>query len=172
MLKSVRIPKSRVPVVIGASGKVKKSIEKMLEVKITCGEDILIEGEPISVMDAENIIKAVGRGFSPECAMKLKDESNALLIIPLPKEEKTLRRLRSRIIGTGGRAKRNIGRLTKTHICVYGKTVSIIGTHEGVDTARQAIEKLVKGFSHRAVYAFLEKEARNHSCDAEKCDIY
>lgn len=160
MLKSIKIPKARIPAMIGKCGCVKKSIEKTLDVKITCGEDIIIEGEPINVMDAENIIKAIGRGFSPECAMKLRDESFSLMVIPLPKDERTLRRLRSRIIGTGGKAKRNIERLTKTDISVYGKTVSIVGTYDNSDLARRAVEKLISGFSHRSVYAFLEKELR------------
>jgi len=159
MIKKIRIPENRIAVLIGRNGATKKEIERSLKVKIQMGEEISIESDDaIAVMDAENIIRAIGRGFSPECAMMLTNEEFTIFIIPLPKDERTLRRLRARIIGAGGKARRNIERLTDAHVCVYGKTVSVIGKYEKADLARRAIEKLIDGFSHRSVYAFLEKE--------------
>ncbi|MBI5061472.1 MAG: RNA-processing protein [Candidatus Aenigmarchaeota archaeon] len=160
MIKSIKVPKARMPIVIGKNGSTKNEIEKVFGVKLECGEDVIAEGDAINVMDAENAIKAIGRGFPPEAAMKLRNEENVLFIIPLPKDKRTLHRLRSRIIGTGGKARRNMEHLTKTEICIYGKTVSIIGDYERADMARQAVEKLISGFSHRSVYAFLEKKLK------------
>jgi ribosomal RNA assembly protein len=79
------------------------------------------------------------------------------LTISLPDDRKRLKRVTSRLIGTRGKARRNLERLTQTHISVFGKTVSIIGKYEDAERAGHAIEKLIDGFSHRSVYEFLEK---------------
>ena len=156
MIKSVNIPKERIAVLIGEHGHSKKSIEKLTHTVITINEEVQIDGNSLDVLTAENIVKAIGRGFSPENALKLADEEIYLDIIQLPKTR--LERLRSRIIGAKGKARRNLEVLTGTKISVYGKTVSIIGKYENVFTAREALEKLIKGFTHKSVYAFLESK--------------
>ena len=156
MIKFVNIPKERIAVLIGELGSSKRSIEKLTHTKISIEDEISIEGESLDVLTAENIVKAVGRGFSPDNALKLTDESTALDIIQLPKTG--LERIRSRIIGAKGRSRRNLEMLTNTNISVYGKTVSIIGTYENAAFAHEAVEKLIKGFSHKSVYAFLESK--------------
>lgn len=156
MIKKILIPKER----LGVVRKNKTKIEEYSNVKITINDEVTLDGEPIAMMDVENVIRAIGRGFSPEKAFQLFDEEKALIIIDLPKEEKTLRRIRARIIGTEGKAKENIERLTDCDIAVFGKTVSIIGDCESIVVARQAVEKLIQGFSHRAVYNLLEKWRR------------
>jgi ribosomal RNA assembly protein len=156
MIKSVLIPKERLSVLIGRKGGIKSGIEKSTKTSITVSDEVLIEGEPLDVMAAECIIRAIARGFSPEKAMKLANEENVLDVIELPKDEKALNRLRSRIIGINGKTRYKIECSTNTYISVYGKTVSIIGKYEDVETARAAIEKLISGFSHKSVYIFLE----------------
>lgn len=158
MIKNIKIPEDRLPVLIGKNGITKKSIQRKTKTKITAGEEeIVIKGEEsIGVLDAESIIKAIGRGFSPERAELLLKEENTLMIIELPKGEKTLKRLKSRLIGTKGKSRRNIERLTGTYVSVYGKTVSLIGKYENVNLAEQAVQKIIKGVPHRFVYEFLE----------------
>lgn len=156
-IKRVRIPEERIPVLIGKNGSTKKQLEKITKTKITIDDDVSVNGEPLDVMVAENIVKAVGRGFAPVVARSLVSDEMDFCIIPLPKNEHLANRYKSRIIGTNGKCRRNMEFLTKTSISVYGKTVSIIGKYEDVDRARKAIEKLMKGFSHKSVYEFLEK---------------
>ncbi len=163
MIKTVNIPKERIAVLIGEHGHSKKSIEKLTHTKIIVVEEIEITGEPIDVLTAENIVKAIGRGFSPENAIKLADEEIALDIIQLPKTG--LERLRSRIIGAKGKARKNLEMLTNTNISVYGKTVSIIGAYENTAFAHEALEKLIKGFTHKSVYAFLEAKHQDKNTD-------
>ena len=158
MIEVVKIPTARIPILIGKNKAVKRTIENKLDVKIVIDEDVQIEGEALNVMDAKNIILAIGRGFSPENAIRLMDEENTIAIIPISKNEKDLKRLKSRIIGEGGRARLNIENLTGTKMSIYGKTVSVIGKPEDVENVVAVIEMFIKGFSHRAVYAFLEKE--------------
>ena len=156
MIKIIKIPEDRLPVLIGKNGLVKKSIQRKTKTKIAVEEEITIEGESLDVLDAENVIKAIGRGFSPENAKILLDEENTLSIIELPKNKRTLKRIKSRLIGTKGKSRRNIERLTGTYISVYGKTVSLIGKYSNINIAEQAINKIIEGIPHRFVYEFLE----------------
>ena len=156
MIKTVNIPKERIAVLIGEKGNSKRSIEKLTHTKISIEDEISIKGESLDILTAENIVKAIGRGFSPENALKLADEEVALDIIQLPKTG--LERHRSRIIGANGKSRKNLEILTNTNISVYGKTVSIIGTYENAAFAHEAVEKLIKGFSHKNVYTFLESK--------------
>jgi ribosomal RNA assembly protein len=156
-VKRVRIPEERTPVLIGKSGSTKRQIEKITNTKIIIDEDVEISGEPLDVMIAENVVRAIGRGFSPIVAKNLTNEEFDFCIITLPKNERLAKRYKSRIIGVKGKCRRNIEFLTKTNMSVYGKTVSLIGKYEDVKRARRAIENLMNGFSHKSVYEFLEK---------------
>ncbi|MBI2971220.1 MAG: RNA-processing protein [Candidatus Aenigmarchaeota archaeon] len=155
MISKLKIPDERLAVLIGKRGGIKKTVENRTNTVIQVGEEVTIEGEATDVMTAENIIRAIGRGFAPLVSMKLRDEDMTLVVIPLPKERNTLVRVKARVIGSRGKARRNIERLSKTDICVYGKTVSIIGTYESVKAARSALEMLIKGSEHKNVYKFL-----------------
>ena len=156
-INTIKIPEDRIPVLIGIKGITKRKIEKNTKTKISVeGEEVTIQGNSIDVLDAENIVKAIGRGFSPENSALLLNEDNMLSIIDLPKNKASLKRVRSRLIGTKGKSRRNIERLTGTYISVYGKTASIIGKYQNVSIAEQAINKLIKGVPHRFVYEFLE----------------
>ena len=69
-------------------------------------------------------------------------------------------RLKGRVIGKEGKSRTTIEALTDTHICVYGKTIGIIGNPEGVTNARIAVETLLKGSPHGNVYKSLERKKR------------
>lgn len=136
--KLVRIPVDRVGALIGKSGKVKAQIEKTcfvkLEIDSETGEvEIVTDGQidQIQPFKAVELVTAIGRGFSPENAMKLMREDYVLHVMDLRdfagKSQQQIERIKGRIIGEGGRARANMENLTNTSICVYGKTVSIIG---------------------------------------------
>ena len=158
MINKIRVPKKRIPVLFER----KREIEEATNSRIRLNDEITIEGDCVELMNANNIIKAVGRGFSVDVALELTDEKKSLCIISLPDDRKKLKRIKSRIIGTEGRSKRRIEKLTFTYISVYGKTVSIIGSYENVDIARGAIEKLIGGSPHSNVYRFIEKSFKNN----------
>lgn len=164
MIKRLKIPESRIAVLIGQKGSTKRKISDLTKTKITIEDDeAVVEGESLNVLDAENIVKAISRGFSPENASLLLNEENSLMILDLPKEDKELKRIRSRLIGTNGKARRNIERLTRVKISVFGRTVSIIGSYENIEKARKSIEKIIKGSAHRFVYQELEKSQKESS---------
>ncbi len=164
----VKIPKERVAVLLGVKGAVKKKIEKALGIKITVDSneaDVNLEGDDgLNLLIGQNIVKAIGRGFNPEIALELLDEHNYFEMIELTyyvgNSKNNLIRVRSRIIGTEGKARKTIEELTDTKIVVYGKTISIIGEHEGVSLARKAFESLLAGNRHSTVYAWLEKQKK------------
>ncbi|MFC2142780.1 pre-rRNA-processing protein PNO1 [Candidatus Aenigmatarchaeota archaeon] len=156
-MQKLKIPEERLAILIGKRGKVKREIENLTKTKIAVGEDVTIEGECIGILACSNIVKAIGRGFAPEKAMDLSDEDYCLCILSLPEKGKKGKvRVKSRIIGRDGLARERIEMFTKSHISIYGKTVSIIGKYDDVELAKTAIEKLITGSPHDNVFHFLE----------------
>ena len=161
-MKELNITKLRVTVVIGVKGKTKRKIEKLTKTKLNISKEgsVIIEGSSINCFVAEKVIKAVGRGFNPDVALKLCDEDYVFEIINIidftGKSKKKFVRIKARLIGTQGKARKVLERLTNTNVIIYGKTVSIIGKYDDVATAKEAVEYLLEGAPHGNVYKFLE----------------
>lgn len=174
--KIVRIPADRVGALIGRSGKVKAEIERICYVKLQIdsesGEiEVASNGaiDQIQPFKAVEIVTAIGRGFSPQNAMKLLKEEYLLHVIDLRdfvgKSPQQIERIKGRIIGEGGRARVNMENLTNTSICVYGKTVSIIGEPHHIKIAISAITSISTGSKHGSVYGKLEANRRKEKLD-------
>ena len=162
-----KIPKERVAVLIGKEGEVKKELEDLTKTKINVDSkegDVSLTGEDsIKLYALREVIRAIGRGFNPEIARLLLKQDYVLEIIPLLdflKNKGHLERIKGRVIGAGGKAREQIELLTSTFICVYGKTIGIIGTSENVVTAKKAVESLIQGSPHSNVYRWLEKNRK------------
>ena len=159
MIELIKIPEQRKPVLIGKDGSVKKGIENRTKTRITVKEDVSIEGDPIDVMKAKEVVKAIGRGFSSDKAMLLVNDDYQLHTISLSRETRnTIKRIMARVIGKEGSARKKIEQGTGVVISVCGKTVSIIGIGEDIGKAIAAIEDLLSGRSHAYVYARLKKQ--------------
>lgn len=158
MIELVRIPEQRKGALIGKNGSVKKELEKKTHTSLTVGDDVEIDGEALDVLKAKEIVKAIGRGFAPDKALKLLHDDFRLDVISLGDEsEKQMKRTIARIIGRDGKSRHTIETLTKTDICVYGKTISVIGRWDEVERANEAIGLLIKGKTHAYVYRCLEE---------------
>jgi len=154
----IKIPEQRKGVLIGKDGSVKEDLERLTKTRIEVNDDVVIEGESLNVIKAKDIIRAIGRGFSPEKAFKLLSDEYQLVVVSLGKEtEKTMKRLLSRVIGRKGLCKRRVESRTKTDISIYGKTISIIGNWKDVEKAEKVIEMVLKGKPHSYVYRYLEE---------------
>jgi len=163
----IRIPQDRIGVLIGPEGKVKARIEKAFKVNLVIEsssgnvEVVLNADQPdVSlIFTVANIVKAIGRGFSPDRAMNLGNEDFDLAIIDLEEVVGTSRsaqeRVKGRIIGKAGKSRALIEELTETGISVYGSTVAIIGNIEALPTAREAVMMLIRGSFHKTVYNYL-----------------
>lgn len=161
----LKIPEKRIAVLIGTKGATKKALEKTFgcRLRISSEGDVEISSKDTSkALRAKEAVTAIARGFSPEHAFILSDEEHVLEIISLidyvGANEKALERFRSRIIGTHGKVRANIEEISETHISIYGKTVAIIGAPENVKQARDAIELLLSGKTHKTSYLFLRKQ--------------
>jgi ribosomal RNA assembly protein len=165
----VKIPEDRVGALVGKEGAVKAEIEKRCKVKldvdgatgdvvISCGSDAVSEADPFK---ASEVVTAIGRGFSPAKAMTLFEEGRQLTLVDLRaysgKSENALTRIRSRLIGSEGKARKIIEQLSETQISIYGHTVAIIGLSGQARVAQDAIEKLASGGTHKATYQMLQK---------------
>jgi ribosomal RNA assembly protein len=158
MKDEIKIPDKRKGVLIGHEGSVKKKIEDLTRTSLKIGEGIEISGEALDVIKAKEIIRAIGRGFTPEESLKLLDEEYSLSVIELnEKTENSRRRIFSRIIGRGGSTRRIIEQSTGTSISVDGKTISIIGKWNMVEKAHKAVELLISGSKHAYVYKLLKE---------------
>ncbi|MFW9975351.1 MAG: KH domain-containing protein [Candidatus Thorarchaeota archaeon] len=169
--ETIKVPQDRVGVIVGRNGKVRRRVEELANVKI----EVTSEGtvtitapanteDPVLAWKARDIIRAMARGFSPKNAFTLIDDDMQLVIISLRdvvgSSPRQMKRVAGRIIGENGRTRRVIEQTTETRLSVYGKTVSLIGISPSLDYARKAIDMLIAGAPHSAVYSFLEKMRR------------
>ena len=179
--KLIRIPSDRIGALIGKSGKSKKLIEDKCSVNLDIDSEdgqVLVTstnvGENIEPFKAVEIVSAIGRGFSPENAMRLLKGENSLHIIDLRefvgKSPEQIERIKGRIIGEGGKARLNMENLTSASITVYGRTVSIIGEPNQLRLAVDAISSLSNGSTHGPVYSKLESARRKEK--AEKAQLW
>jgi len=177
--KLIRIPTDRIGVLIGKSGEVKSKIENACSVKIEIDSDsgeTLIKTfgsvENIQPFKAMEIIIAIGRGFSPHVAMKLLKGENTLHVIDLRefagKSTAQVERIKGRIIGESGKARKNMEKLSGTNITVYGRTVSIIGDTTKLKVAVDAISSISSGSMHGTVYKKLEAARRRDKLEKLK----
>lgn len=164
----LKIPKERIAVLIGTKGETKRSIEKETKTKIEIDSDegdVSVSGEDaLTLFTAREIVNAIGRGFNPEIALKLINSDYVFELISLTESARSkndMARLKGRVIGQEGKSRRVIEELTDCEICVFGKTIGIIGKVERTPIARRAIEMLLEGSMHSSVYKYLEKQRRD-----------
>jgi len=169
----VKIPKNRVGALIGPAASTKGMIEERLDIKLDVdsesgGVNITLApdaSDPSMLFRAREVVMAIGRGFSPEKARRLLDDEDITLIVVdlrvfVGKSESDIKRLSGRVIGREGKTRRLIEELTNTNLSVFGHTISIIGTMQEAEIARQAVEMFVRGRLHTSVYRFLHAKRR------------
>lgn len=166
-MKYLKIPLERVGVLIGHNGETKKDLEEKsgirIEVNSEQGEVAIDEHEvkdPLMVMKIESIVRAIGRGFSPENAFRLFSDDADFFVFDLydyvGKKGSHVRRLKSRMIGKEGKTKRFLEELTGSRISIYGHTISVISDITTIDIIKRAIDMMLCGSKHATVYRFVE----------------
>jgi ribosomal RNA assembly protein len=159
VIEEVNIPEDRKGALIGKNGSAKQELEERSRTTLTVNEGVVIEGDdPLMVMKAAEVVKAIGRGFSPERAMLLLMDEYELRIVSLEGEtDNTIKRLMARVIGKKGSTRKILEQETNCLISIYGKTAAIIGKSDEVMACQEAVEQILKGRSHGYVYARLRK---------------
>lgn len=170
-IEVLKIPKDRIGVLVGKKGETKNKIEKELGVEIEIDEDGEItifsteeQKDPLATWKARDIVRAIGRGFNPEKALKLISDDYVLEIIDITDyahSDNAIRRLKGRVIGSGGKSRRYIEDLTDTDISVYGKTIAVLGEFEPVQIAKEAVSMILRGSSHAKMYKYLERHRQD-----------
>lgn len=163
----VVVPKDRIGAIVGKKGEIKAKIEEQLGIKLIIDSEtgeIRIQRkettEPLGGIKAIEIIRAIGRGFSPQKAYKLLSGNIYIEVIDLSEygSGSSISRVKSRIIGRNGRAREYIEELTGADVSVYGKTVSIIGDETSLALAKEAIMRIIEGATHSSVFHYLERK--------------
>lgn len=174
---TLKIPRERIGALIGKGGRVKQQIEKRcgveIEIDSETGDAIISGSKPVEQMEAfraVEVITAISRGFSPERAYHLFDDEEVVfqqmdLHDYAGKSPNALERIKGRIIGEGGKARRMIEELSGAYISVYGHTVAFIGNYGEVKRATDAIAMLAKGSMHKSVYTMLQRARRRDKMD-------
>jgi len=169
-MQIVLVPSNRIKKLMDPA--VKAEVEKNAEIRLSLGEEgeIRIDSkDPVNEWRAVNIIKAIGRGFESRTALKLLNEEYVFKLINLKdmfSSEKQRIRYKARVIGTEGKVKTTIEEISDASICVYGHTIGIIGKMDGAGLAERAIDMILKGASHGAVFIMLRK-AKNKMQEIE-----
>ncbi|MFH1173845.1 MAG: KH domain-containing protein [archaeon] len=166
----LKIPKDRVAVLIGVEGSTKKELEEATLSKMSVdskeGDITLVGKDPLQLYQLREVIKAIARGFNPETAKLLLKQDYLLEIVSLAeysKQKNHLLRLKGRVIGADGKSRRTIEELTGCFICVYGKTIALIGQVDQMSIAKRAVLSLLEGSTHASVYKWLERQRRELS---------
>jgi len=165
-MQHVTIPQDRIGVLIGEGGATMREIEERAEVRLDIDSEtgsVAVEtvGDPVLGLKGPDIVKAIGRGFAPEEALELLEGDMAMLeLVDLDaatRNRNDLRRQKGRLIGEDGRTRELMEELTGATVRIYGSTLGVIGEPEQVDAVRNAVEMILDGAPHGAVYSFLER---------------
>jgi ribosomal RNA assembly protein len=174
---TIKIPKERIGALIGKGGRVKQQIEKRCGVKIEIdsetGDTMIMDNKSADHLEAFRAVEAItaiSRGFSPDRAYRLFDDDELIfqqidLRDYTGKSPNALERIKGRVIGEGGKARRMIEELSGAYISVYGHTVCLIGDFREVKLATDAIAMLAKGSMHKTVYNMLQGAKRRDKMD-------
>ena len=165
-----KLPLDRIGVLIGREGSVKKEIEEKTKTLITVdtqtGSVIIEPASPsttaLELIKAQNIVRAIGYGFSPERAFRLLEDDQVLEVVDVRQyvgdKPNHVKRVLGRIIGEEGKARRILEEYTGTYISIYDHYVAIIGDYETANIAKKAIEMLIQGRMHATVYKYIDRE--------------
>jgi len=165
-----KIPLERVGVLLGDNGRVKREIEEKTKTIITVDSSsgsIVIEPAfqsttALDLIKAQNIVRAIAHGFSPERAFRLLEDDQVLEVVDVRQyvgdKPNHIKRVLGRIIGENGKARRILEEMTGAYISVYETYVAIIADYEVSSIVKKAVEMLIEGRAHSTVYKYIDRE--------------
>ncbi|MGA7923119.1 MAG: KH domain-containing protein [Thermoplasmata archaeon] len=167
----LRVPEERLGVLIGSRGVTRSEIERRTSARVTVDNDtgeVTVQsddGQPMAALKARDVVWAIGRGFSPTRAYRLLEDDTYLGVIDIKaatgrREKAALWRIRSRLIGTDGKARARVEELSGCSMSVFGNTVALIGKEEQLTRATRAVGLLLRGSEHSVVFRLLARLRR------------
>ena len=137
------------------------SIENKVKVHIGFTKyRVSVKGAELNEFLVEKIIRAIDFGFDIDDALLLLNEEFVLEFIDVKENtrRKNLKDVRSRIIGTDGRVKRTLEKLSGGAVVIKDNTVGLIVDADHLSATVQGIEGLISGSKHGNVFGFLERQ--------------
>jgi ribosomal RNA assembly protein len=134
------------------------------EIALRDGKELVITGDPYDEYNAKSVMQAFARGFDIETCYKLLSDDYYFKSIDLKDmfdKKERIRRIKARIIGRDGGAKEYMQSISGAELCVYGNTVSVIGTVDELRIISAALDILIEGGTHKKAYVVMEKTKRN-----------
>ncbi|MEK6981464.1 MAG: KH domain-containing protein [Candidatus Micrarchaeota archaeon] len=164
-MEIVKIPLERISSLIGTNHEAKDEVEKVCNVKLEISQEgeVEISGEVADIYFAKDVVKAIGRGFGVRDALRIIKNDCQFYLISLKdysRNEKGITRLKSRVIGEEGKVKLEIESATESRLSIYGNTVGIIAKIDTMEYAKQAVDMILTGSTHIAVFEYLSKIRR------------
>jgi len=172
MTYRLKVPLDRVGALIGRNGETLRMLQDRcgapIEVESETGEVVLHEEEgkdSYLVYRMRDVLRAIGRGFSPEKALSLLADDMYYEEFDIRdyagKSMNRVTQVRSRVIGAEGKTRRLIEELTDCNLSIKGNTVAVIGDLDGLKVASRAVTMLLAGSEHSTVYSFMERKRRD-----------
>ncbi|BDR91247.1 KH domain-containing protein [Vulcanisaeta souniana] len=166
----ITIEKNRLKAISDAARLIEEEFGVRLIIDSDKGEVTIVPGDNTNfdqLMKAKNIIEAISYGFDYNDAQNLRSDDYTLEIIDLrdyvdKDKANHVNRVKARIIGEDGRAKRVLQELTDTNIVIGDKYIAILGFYENVKIAREALEMLIRGRQHATVYKWIQNWRREN----------
>ncbi|WP_348606984.1 KH domain-containing protein [Halobaculum rarum] len=166
-MQHVKVPQDRIGVLIGEGGETMREIEDRAEVRLDIDSEsgsVAIDavGDPVAGLVAPDIVRAIGRGFTPEVALSLLEHDlrrfELVDLASKTRNKNDLQRQKGRLIGENGRTRELMEDLSGAEVVIKGTTLGVIGQPEEVEAVRRATGMILDGAPHGAVYSFLERK--------------
>ena len=165
-----KVPLERIGVLLGDNGRVKREIEEKTKTKLTIDSSsgsVIIEPAfqsttALDLLKAQNIVRAIAYGFSPERAFRLLEDDQVIEVIDVRQyvgdKPNHIRRVLGRVIGENGKTRRILEEMTGAYISVYETYVAVIASYEISSVVKKAVEMLIEGRAHSTVYKYIDRE--------------
>lgn len=169
-MEQLLIPRERARLLDGRKlGELERRLGCKVEVRDA--NMVVITGEPYDEYNAKNVVQAFGRGFGIGSACRLLTEQYFFKYIDLRdafRNSAQIKRLKARIIGEEGRCKEYIQSVSGAELSIYGDTIGMIGTVEGIGIATIGIQALLEGSTHKSAYRLMELARRRSERDGRE----
>ncbi len=159
-------------IAVESLSKIKKivpKIEAKTKVRISFGSGfVIVRGKEVEEFVVEKIIQAVDFGFDMEDALLLLNTDYLLEFVDIKEHthRKNLHDVRSRVIGTSGKALNTIENLTGAILVVKDNSIGIIAEGSIIANVHQALESIIRGAKHGNVFSALERGNRSRKKEA------
>ena len=176
-MELIRIPAERVPAIKGDADATVELLERKLKCAIEVSDEgeVEITGEPVDEFFGKTVIRAIGRGFEAHKAVKLLNDEYGFNLIDLrdfTSKPDAMTRIKGRLIGEKGKAKKIVEEEGECDLAIYGHTIGVIAKLETLDVATTAVFKIIEGQPHQAVYLYLERNRRRREGEDKKAGMW